>query len=412
MSLPIRVKWLLFSLMFFLVVSTGCHHSPTNDQNQLPIAAVVPVTRTALSNQLHVAGEFLPYQEVEIHAKVTGYIQKINVDIGDRVHAGQLLAVLEVPEMTAQVEGAQASVQRSQEEIQRSQSAVERAEADASALHAEWQRLKQASDARPGLIAQQELDDAQAKDLSAKAQVDAARSELAAMKQAHSVAQAEHRHYASLADYSHITAPFNGIVTWRYADTGALLQAGTSNAASMPVVKLAEVDVLRLRLPVPEALAGYVRIGDSVQIHVQATGEVLTGKVVRTTGELDLSTRTLQVEIDLANADGKLTPGMYADVTLNLQRSANGLTVPVEAVDRSESQPFALVVNAQGRIEKRLLNLGMETPRLMEVVDGLKEGERVVIANLSSFHVGEAVEAKESAWHEGKLNSGNGEGQQ
>lgn len=412
MSLPIQVRWLpLILLILFLVAETGCHRSPANDQIQMPVASIVQVTRSPLSNQLHVAGELLPYQEVEIHAKVTGYIRKINVDIGDRVHAGQLLAELEVPEMTAQVEGAQASVERSQQEIQRAQSAVTRAEADAAALHAAWQRLKQASDAKPGLIAQQELDDAQARDLSSRAQVDAARSELSATEHAHNMAQADHRHFASLADYSHITAPFSGIVTWRYADTGALLQAGTSNAGSMPVVKLAQVDILRLRLPVPESLASYVRVGDSAQIHVQATGELLTGKVVRTTGELDLATRTLQVEIDLANADGKLTPGMYADVTLNLQRNANGLTVPVEAVDRSQSQPFALVVNAQGQIEKRLLNLGMETPRLVEVIDGLEEGERVVVANLSAYHAGEIVDPRTnpSQWTQ---KSGSAEGRQ
>jgi RND family efflux transporter MFP subunit len=410
MSLPVPFKWLLLSLLPLLfAVSNGCKRSQEQAQNQLPVAAVVPVTRTALSNQLHVAGEFLPYQEVEIHAKVTGYVRKINVDIGDHVHTGELLAELEVPEMTAQVEGAQAGVQRSQQEIDRSQSAVVRAEADAAALHAAWQRLKQASDAKPGLIAQQELDDAQAKDLAAAAQVDAARSELAAMRQAHSAAQADHRHFASLANYSHITAPFDGIVTWRYANTGSLLQAGTSNSGSMPLIKLAQVNILRLRLPVPESLAGYVHIGDSAQIHVQATGEELTGKVVRTTGELDLTTRTLQVEIDLENSKGKLTPGMYADVKLDIQRNGNELTIPVEAVDRSQAAPFALVVNAQGRVEKRPLILGMETARLIEVVQGVREGERVIAANLSSFRAGEAVEGKEITVATGKKDAVSGE---
>jgi RND family efflux transporter MFP subunit len=355
----------------------------------------VRVERTPLSNRLEVAGEFLPFQEVEIHAKVAGYIRKIYVDIGDRVHTGELLAELEVPEVTAQVEGAQAAVQRSQEDILSAQSAVTRAEADYAALHAAYGRLKQASKSQPGLIAQQELDDAQAKDLSANAQVDASRSDLAAKEQALGTAQAEHRHYASLAAYSHITAPFDGVVTWRYADTGALLQAGTSNAGSMPAVKLAQVDILRLRLPVPEALAGYVHDGDTARIRVPATGEVLTGKVVRTTGELDLSTRSLQVEIDVDNRNGKLTPGMYADVTLDIQRSGDGLTIPVEAVDRSQATPFALVVNPEGRIEKRTLRLGIETPKLIEVIGGLHEGDRVVAAKLSSFQPGEAVEAKE-----------------
>ena len=410
MSLPSPVGWLPFGLLLLLgAFSTGCHRSQSSAQIALPTAAVVRVGRTPLSNRLEVAGEFLPFQEVEIHAKVAGYIRKIYVDIGDRVHTGQLLAELEVPEMTAQVEGAQAVVQRSQEDILGARSAVARAAADYAALHAGSERLKQASDARPGLIAQQELDDAEAKDLSAKAQVEAARSDLAAREQALGAAQADHRHYASLADYSHITAPFDGIVTWRYADTGTLLQAGTSNSGSMPAVKLAQVNILRLRLPVPEDLAGYVHIGDAARIHVQATGEKLTGKVVRTTGELDLATRSLQVEIDVENKDGKLTPGMYADVTLDIQWSGNGLTVPVEAVDRSQSALFAFVVNQQGHIEKRTLHLGMETPRFIEVTDGLQEGDRVVVANLSSFQPGEAVEAKEVIVPNGKNDAGSGE---
>jgi RND family efflux transporter MFP subunit len=410
MSLRLSARWLQFVLLLASgTVAIGCRQSKSPIEATFPTAAVARVGRVPLSNHLQVAGEFLPFQEVEIHAKVAGYIRKIYVDIGDRVHTGQLLAELDVPEITAQVEGAQAGVQRSQEEILRARSAVAQAEADHAALHAAAQRLQQASETRPGLIAQQELDDAQAKDTSSDAQVDVAKSELSAREQALGSAQAEHRHYASLAGYSFITSPFDGIVTWRYADTGALLQAGTSNEGSMPVLKLAQVDILRLRLPVPEALAQYVRIGDATRIHVQANGLELTGRVARTTGELDLATRSLQVEIDLPNGDGKLTPGMYAEVTLDLQRNGNGLTVPVQAVDRSESNPFALVVNAQGRIEKRTLKLGMETPNLIEVTDGLTEDERVVVSNLSSFNPGEAVEAKESASKSMLRDAGNGE---
>src|ERR1035438_2378256 len=259
MSLPSPNRWMPFVFLFVLVAfSMGCRRSESVVQNTMPAAVVVRVGRSPLANRLEVAGEFLPFQEVEIHAKVAGYIRKIHVDIGDRVYAGQLLAELEVPEMTAQVEGAQAVVQRSRQDILSARSAVARAAADYAALHAASARLKQASDARPGLIAQQELDDAEAKDLSAKAQVDAAQSELASREQTLGAAQADHRHYASLADYSRITAPFDGIVTWRYADTGSLLQAGTSNSGSMPAIKLAQVNILRLRLPVPESLAGGV----------------------------------------------------------------------------------------------------------------------------------------------------------
>lgn len=408
MYLPSSVRWLLLSLLLLTgAVSIGCHRSASSSVLSLPIAGVARVGRAPLSNLLVVAGEFLPFQEVEIHAKVAGYIRKIHVDIGDRVRTGQMLAELEVPEMTAEVEGAQAGVQRSQDEIQRARSAVARAEADHSAVHAAALRLKQASEARPGLIAQQELDDVMAKDHSSEAQVAAAKSEFSAMQQALGSAQAVHRHFSSMADYSHITAPFDGIVTWRFADTGALLQAGTSNSGSMPVIKLAQVNILRLRLPVPESLAAFVHIGDSVQIHVQATGKQIAGKVVRTTGELDLATRSLQVEVDIPNGDGRLTPGMYAEVTLNIQRSDNGLTIPVEAVDRSQATPSVLVVNVRGIIERRAITLGMDTPDAVEVTSGLREGEEVVVGNLSSFHRGEAVQAK--AVETRALNSGMGE---
>ena len=364
--------------------------------------------RAPLSKQLDVAGELIPYQEVELHAKVSGYIQHIYVDIGDHVRKGQVLAVLDIPELQAQVEGAKAGVLRSQQDVLRARSAVARAQADFEALHSAYLRLKQASAARPGLIAQQELDNAQAKDSAAAAQVDAAKADLSASQQALSVAKDESLHYESLADYAHITAPYSGVVTWRYADTGALVQAGTSSAAAQPVVKLAQTDVLRLRLPVPEALADYVHVGDPAKILIEATGQHLTGKVIRTTGALDLATRSLQVEIDLNNADNKLLPDMYAEVTLNIRRGGTGLTLPVQAVNQIASPPFALVVNAQGRIEKRVLRLGVQTPSRVEVLSGLSDGDRVVAANLSSYTPGEAVRAQQVSLPAFTPASGNG----
>ena len=149
------------------------------------------------------------------------------------------------------------------------QNDVSRAEADYAALHAAATRLKQASDARPGLIAEQELDDATAKDHSAEAAVEGAKSELAASRQQLEISQADRQHYAALSDYSRITAPFDGVVTWRYADTGSLIQAGTSNISSAPVVKLSQVDILRLRIPVPESLAASVHDGEPADIRVK-----------------------------------------------------------------------------------------------------------------------------------------------
>jgi RND family efflux transporter MFP subunit len=382
-------------LSLSVLVTFGCHSSDERSvSSQAPTAPVVAASRRQLASTLQVAGEFLPYQEVELHAKVAGYIRRINVDIGDHVRAGQVLATLDIPELQAQVQGASAGVRQTQEQITQAKSEVQRAQANYVALHSEAQRLKEASAAQPGLIAEQELDDAVAKDQAAAAQVDAAKSALLATEQQLGVSKAGEQQYTSLADYSRITAPFNGVVTWRYADTGALIQAGTSNASSMPVVKLAEVDVLRLRLPVPESLAPFVKVGDTAQIEVQAIHKTFSGAVRRDTASLDPSTRTMQVEIDVPNPKDELDPGMYAQVTLNIERTGNVLVVPIQAVDQSGSQPFVLLVDRSDRVEKRAVEVGISTANRVEILSGLQDGDRVIAASLSSYQSGELVQPK------------------
>jgi RND family efflux transporter MFP subunit len=386
-------------LLAMPVVLAGCRER--DNRREVAVgptpAAVVTVRKAPVAKTLTVAGEFLPFQEVELHAKVAGFIREIKVDIGDRVRAGEVLATLEIPELNAQVQGAEAGVRHRQDEIELAKSEILRAEANHQALHMAAERLKQAAAARPGMIAQQELDDAEAKDRASEAQVAVAKSALSASQQQLDVAKSEHTHYASLADYSRITAPFDGIVTWRYADRGALIQAGTSNAGSMPVVKVAEVNILRLRLPVPEGLAAYVSEGETADIHVQATGEHFSGKVVRTAGELDRTTRSLQVEVDVPNPKLKLTPGMYADVTLTVQGNPDALTVPVLALDRTGGATQALVVGPDSRVERRTVRTGIEGPEKVEILDGLRAGDRVIVGNLSSYEPGQKVTPKASA---------------
>ena len=177
------------------------------------------------------------------------------------------------------------------------------------------------------MIAQQELDDATAKDRASQAQVEAAKSALAAAQQELEVAKANQQHFSALSNYARITAPYDGVVTWRFADTGALVQAGTSNTSGLPVVTVAQVNVLRLRIPVPESIAARVRDGDSADVHVQATGEHFTGKVTRFTDSLDTSTRTMQVEIDVPNPDYHLQAG-------NVRRRDAERRQPAQRADR------------------------------------------------------------------------------
>ena len=374
--------------------TSGVRADNSEDRNHVTYAAVATVRRQTVSNTLSIAGQFIPYQNVELHAKVAGYIRNIYVDIGDHVHQGQVLAVLEIPELVAQVDASKAAVHHAEEEIQRSQSDVARAEADNVALHANAERLVNTDKARPGLIAQQELDDATAKDRASQAQVEAAKSALAAAKQQLAVAKADAQHYSALSDYSRIVAPYDGVVTWRFSDTGALVQAGTSGSNGLPVVTLAQVNVLRLRIPVPESIAAKVRVGDTADVHVQATGEHFTGKVERFTGSLDSSTRTMQVEIDVPNSNYHLQPGMYADVRLDANSRPDALTVPIEAIQRSDNKTSVLVVDPQNKVQMREVQLGVQSSNNIEIVGGLKDGERVIVGNLGAYQQGEQVRPK------------------
>lgn len=362
---------------------------------EIPTATVAIATRGVLSNTLTLAGQFQPYQEIEVHAKVSGYVQHIYVDIGDRVRAGQTLAVLEIPELDAQLKGTQAELLHSEDEVVRAENEVIRAESDHSALHAAYIRLYQASATRPGLIAEQELDDSRSKDLATEAQIDAAKAALAAARQQTAVADADRMRVGALAAYATVTAPLSGVITWRYADTGALIQAGTaSNTQSMPLVKLAQSDVLRLRLPVPESAVPSIHVGSPVQVQVKAIGRSFAGKVVRFTRSVSLDTRTMETEINVENADLSLTPGMYADTTIELEHKDNALSVPAQAVVQDADEHYILVVDGQDHVQKRAVALGEQTSNRVEILQGLSEKEQVIVGGQSNYQIGELVKPK------------------
>src|SRR4029077_19387777 len=227
-------------------------------------------------------GEFKPFQDVDVHAKLAGYIRQIYVDVGDHVKEGQTIAVLEVPELAAQLTGTEASVRAAQEQIRRAQGDLQRTQSSHAAAHSAYARLKQASDSRAGLVAQQEVDDSQAKDLETEAQVASAEAELAAAKQQLEVAEANQKQYSALSSYTRIVAPVAGVITNRYADAGALIAAGTSSSTqAIPVVRLAQTSKLRLVLPIPESVAAQIHLGDPVKVHVQASDQEIEGRVSR-----------------------------------------------------------------------------------------------------------------------------------
>ena len=385
------VSIVLASVLTFAGCHSGAKGSDANAA-ETPSATVAAVTRGSIVHRLNLAGQFQPYQVIDVHAKVSGYIRHIYVDIGDKVRQGQVLATLEVPELDAQLRGTVAELARSKDEITRAEHEVSRAESEHSALHNDFKRLKQASAAQPGLIAEQELDDAQSKDLAAEARVDVAKSALAAAKQQSESSKADNDRVGDLADYTRVTAPLDGVIIWRYADTGALIQAGTSSdTQSLPIVKLSQSSLLRLRLPIPEDAVEYIHEGATVTVNVDAVHRSFEGKVVRFTRDLNLATRTMETEIDVENKNLSLTPGEYANTTIELERHDKVLTIPVQALMREGTQESVLVVDSSHQVQTRNVASGLQGPSLVEVKSGLAEGDLVITGNQSNYQPGETV---------------------
>jgi RND family efflux transporter MFP subunit len=377
------------------IAVVGCNsggRSSKADAAENPSAQVALVQRGNIDQVLTLAGQFQPYQTVDVHPKVSGFIRHIYVDIGDRVHQGQTLAVLEVPELKAQLSGTVSEVARSGDEIVRAQHEVKRAESTHSAIHADYVRLLQTSQAQPELVAQQELDDAQARDLSSAAEVDATKAALASAQKGMEVSKADNERVSAIEDYTNVVAPLDGVIIWRYADTGALIQSGvSSNNQDLPIVKLAQSGVMRLRLPIPESYVRYVRIGDTVKVRVDALGRSFTGTIVRFTRELNFETRTMETEVDVANKDLTIDSGMYANALLRLNHADNVLTVPVGAIVLHGDQNQVYAVDSGGHVHIRNVQIGIRGNQLAEIQSGLNPGDQVILAAQSKFAENEAV---------------------
>jgi RND family efflux transporter MFP subunit len=386
----------VLSLFCAALCFSGCRDNKGRsdaDPSIVPSARVAEAQRGNISRVLTLAGQFQPYQVVDVHPKVSGYMARINVDIGDIVHRGQTLAVLQVPELKAQLQAATFAMGQSKEEITQAQHEINRAEATYTALHAQSERLKQAAATRPGLIAQQELDNALAQDLSAQAQVDAAKAAMAAAKQHMGAATSDKESVEALENYTNVTAPIAGVVIWRYADTGALIQGGTgSNDQALPIVRLSQSSLLRLRVPVPEDDVQYVHAGDRLQVRADAINRSFTGKIVRFTRNVNFETRTMETEIDVENKDLSIAPGMYANTLLELQEHGNVVTIPVEALVLKGRQQTVYVLDGSNRIHIRGVQVGLQGQKLAEIVTGLNPDDRVVLGGQENYHEGEQVD--------------------
>jgi RND family efflux transporter MFP subunit len=393
---------LLIATLVIAVALSSCSKTQSAEAENIkasdaPTVAVAKTGTEDLSHDIVLTAEFKPFQEIEVMAKVAGYVKKINVDVGDHVQEGQLLALIEVPEMADDQARAQSMLNRSQAEVARAKDELERAESAHRIAHLSFTRLSEVAKQRAGLIAQQEIDDAQSKDLQTEAQVNAAKSSITAAEQQVQVSSADVQKLKTLFEYTRVTAPFAGLVTKRYADTGSMIQAGISSSTQvMPVVKLSENTLLRLIFPVPESVVPTVHVGQQVEVRVPTLNRAFPGRVARFSDKVSSATRTMDTEVDVPNSNLVLIPGMYAEVTLTLDHRNGVVTAPISAVEvgNDETSGQVVVVTSENRVEIRKVQLGLQTETKFEVKSGLRGGELVVTGNRAALKSGQEVRPK------------------
>jgi RND family efflux transporter MFP subunit len=306
------------------------------------------------------------------------------------------MATLEIPELEAQLEEDQAEIKNASDVVTRAQHELRRYQAQYKVYHLEYTRLNGVFQSQPGIVAQQEVDDAQGKDLAAASQVDAGQAALEAAQSSLNAAKAKLLHDQTLFDYSKITAPFSGVVTERYANLGTLVQAGTSSSTqALPIVRLSQDDLFRLVIPVPESYVRYIRIGEPVNVHVPSLDRIFPGKVARFSVDVKESTRTMHTEVDVPNPKHLLVPGIYAEADMILEQKNDVPAVPLQAVNHEGDKTTVYVVDSSRKIEDRRVMLGLETADNAEVVSGLKEGEQVVVSDRSGLKPGQIVHPQE-----------------
>jgi membrane fusion protein (multidrug efflux system) len=358
-------RWRYVGVIAFAAATASCqggHTSATAPAPPAPRAAqeidVVRVVEQPLAVELSLPGELTPFQSVAILPRVTGFVTGVQVDRGSRVRAGDLLASLEAPELVAQRSEAQARLQGAEAQL-----AIARAKADADA--GTFDRLKAAA-ATPGVVAGNDV-------LVAQKTADASKSQVTAAEQG---VEAARQGLAALRDmegYLRVTAPFAGVITERDVHPGALV----GPSGSTPLFRLVDQARLRLVIPVPEAYTADVQTGASIAFSVAAfPGQAFSGTIARVAKAVDVGTRTMAVELDVMNADGRLVPGTFCQVKWPVRRPHASLFVPGTSVASTTDRTFVIRIRG-GKTEWVDVRTGLTSGSLVEVFGDLHPGDEI-----------------------------------
>ncbi len=350
-------------------------------EESLPVVTVVEPVHKNAAQTIAVPASVEAIEKATLYAKVSGYVQWIKVDKGDRVKKGEALAQLEVPEVEKEYQSAQAAVAEAQAES-------DRAEADAHLKQLTYQRTKGVRDSEPTVVSPQEVDVARTASETAagntrlaKARVDQARAELGRLQ--------------VLSEFAKVTAPFDGVVTERFVDPGALIQAG-ANSSGSPLVSVASIDQVRVYISVPEVDAPQVTRGVPAKVRLDAfPGKQFTGKVTRFTDALDPQSRTMKTEIDLPNSDHRILPGMFGTVTLELSTDQTAVFLPDQSVRQDSGGSKFIYVVENDRLRKVAIQTGQDNGTETQVF-GLRGEEPIVLSGGENLQEGTHVKAMKS----------------
>lgn len=344
-ALVIVIALALASFLFSLL-------SKSANKSDYKIAPISLVSKENLAYDITLNAELYPIQEADLYSKVAGYLKAINVDEGTVVRKGQLIATLDVDELKRDLEKAKANY-------------------DDAKL--DYDRITQVIEKNPGLLAESEVD--KSRSIS-------------------QIAKANYEKSKTLFEYSKIRAPFDGIITKRFLDPGALVQSAiSSNTQTTPIVHIADNTKLRIIFPIPESVVSKVQVGTPVEILVQSTGQIIQSKISTVSGKINQNVRSMDTEIYIDNKEYKITPGMYASVKVKLDEKKAVLTLPIQAVANGD-KPNVWLINANNEIEEREIKIGMQTADKIEIIDGLKDGDKILFGSRNSFSIGMVVEPK------------------
>jgi membrane fusion protein, multidrug efflux system len=373
------------------LITVGCTRTPSEQGGGSTAAAAsnapatvntVPVVSKKLQTTIALPAQLTPYEQVDIYPKVTGFVQTVTVDRGSRVQRGQLLVRLTAPELISQRSQAEAGVRAAQSQLATAQAKL--TSDNGTYLH------MVAASMTPGVLAENDVVVAGQAVSADKGLVDAAEQNIAAAREAlRGVTQTE--------SYLAITAPFEGVVTTRNLHPGALIGPASGAGGTEPILQIADEKRLRLVVPIPEAQLGEMKIGQLVSFTVPAyPGQTFKAPIRRISGQVDEKSRTMPVELDVANRDGRLSPGSFTTVSWPLERSHPTLFVPVSAVTSDQQHTFVIRVR-DGRAEWVTVQTGQTVDTEIEVFGELAAGDQVVKTASDAIHSGDTVRVQTTA---------------